>query len=336
MNRVRSRAAVLFLVLGSLLPLLAIVLPSYLRPGAGPVALVAGMSCSTLAGAWAVARWGVPSFLVIPVAVSGDAIVLLTFFTPADRSVATVNVTSLAVVMFFVAVFGTRRDLIVQAVLANAVVCGGLIADRRSWPAALMYLLWSNFGLVLPSFAMFTLRARLNQVREHAEHVARIDPLTGVLNRRGLTEGAPQLVHAASAAQLPLTAMTCDLDHFKRINDSYGHAVGDEVLTAVAATLRASVRATDLVVRLGGEEFAVLTALPLAESTGLAHRLRSSVEQTCARWGQTISIGVAWTDPDSRRVDAEKLVWELIDRADELTFVAKAAGRNRVEVPTAA
>ena len=335
-SQLRSRAAAVFLLLGSLVPLLAIVLPGYLRPGPGPVALIAGMACATLTGTWAVVRWGIPSSLVVPVAAGGDLIVFLTFLTPADRALATVNVSALAVIMFFAAVFGTRRDLLVQTVLANAVVSGGLLVGQRSSAGALMFLLWSDFGLVLPSFAMFSLRARLEAVRRQAQQMARTDPLTGVLNRRGLAEGAPQLLAAAFAAQLPVIALACDLDHFKRINDHYGHAVGDQVLIEAAATLRASVRPQDLVVRLGGEEFAILAALPHAEIAGLADRVRHGVEQTCAAWSQTISIGVAWTDTptesDTGSVDAERLVWVLIDRADELTFVAKKAGRNRVEL----
>jgi diguanylate cyclase (GGDEF)-like protein len=333
-NQARTRAAVAFLVLGSLLPLVPIALPGYLRPGAGPIALIASMSFFTLVSAWAFARWGVPSSLVVPIAASADAIVFLTFLTTADRQLATVNLPAIAVAMFFVAVFGTRRDLLVQLVLGNAVVVGGLMIEQRAWPAAVTFLIWSNFGLILPAFAMYGLRAQLNDVRVQAQDAARSDPLTSILNRRGLAELAPDLLRQADQAQLPIAAFVCDLDHFKRINDNYGHAVGDEVLMAVASTLRAATRSTDLVVRLGGEEFVILATVPETEVGRFAERLRSNVAKDCLRWAQTISVGVAWQLPDADDAweSAQSFVWQLIDRADEQTFAAKAAGRNRVEL----
>jgi diguanylate cyclase (GGDEF)-like protein len=333
-NQARTRAAVVFLVLGSLLPLVPIALPGYLRPGAGPIALIVAMSFGTLISAWAFARWGVPASLVVPIAAGADAIVFLTFFTTVDRHLATVNLPAIAVAMFFVAIFGTRRDLMIQLVLGSAVVVGGLLIEQRSWPAAIMFLIWSNFGLILPALAMYGLRAQLNDVREQAQNAARSDPLTSILNRRGLVECAPDLLRHADRAELPIVAFVCDLDHFKRINDNYGHAVGDEVLIAVATTLRAATRAADLVVRLGGEEFVILATVAETDIGAFAERLRGNVALDCLRWNQTISVGVAWLRPGAEvpLEAAEAFVWQLIDRADEQTFAAKAAGRNRVEL----
>ncbi len=151
------------------------------------------------------------------------------------------------------------------------------------------------------------------------------DPLTGVLNRRGLAE----IVLAARPLVPPLALAMADIDLFKRVNDTHGHAVGDEVLRHVAAQLSDSVRANDGVVRWGGEEF--LLVLPDVDSPGaatIAERARQRVAATPARTtaGEirvTVSLGLA------RLRDGESLE-AIVERADRALYRAKSAGRDRV------
>ena len=156
---------------------------------------------------------------------------------------------------------------------------------------------------------------------------ARSDPLTGVLNRRGLEERLRLAVAGAKRGQRPLAVAMVDADYFKRVNDRFGHEVGDTVLRLLADTLRSRLRSSDAVARLGGEEFiAVLPDTDMAGAMALAESLRAAVEgQVDAVYGNiTVSIGVAvGTGAD---VDGAS----LLRSADEALYRAKADGRNRV------
>lgn len=156
---------------------------------------------------------------------------------------------------------------------------------------------------------------------------ARSDPLTGVLNRRGLEERLRLAVSSARRGQRPLAVAMLDADFFKRINDRFGHEVGDSVLRLLAETLRSRLRASDAVARLGGEEFiAVLPDTDLAGAMALAESLRLAVEshEDVVYGNITVSIGVAVATGDAIEGAA------LLRSADEALYRAKAEGRNRV------
>jgi len=165
------------------------------------------------------------------------------------------------------------------------------------------------------------------------EVLALTDPLTQTHNRRALMERLTSELERARRYALHLSVLMVDLDHFKLINDSYGHVVGDEVLRGVSRVLQREARAVDVVARFGGEEF--LVVLPETGEEGavaLAERIRARVEETPPVTGGeygwlrvTVSIGVA-TVP-SPRVNSPE---ELIAVADEALYRAKAQGRNRV------
>ncbi len=162
------------------------------------------------------------------------------------------------------------------------------------------------------------------------ERLATIDPLTGVLNRRGLDVHLAS--HSTSAERAPgvaLAALMIDIDHFKRVNDEHGHAVGDEVLRHVSAILARTLRVGDAVARWGGEEFLVFLAdVEPERALAIAERARSGVETTPAGTsrgplGVTVSVGLAMETGDEARA-------ALIERADAALYEAKRAGRNRV------
>lgn len=204
----------------------------------------------------------------------------------------------------------------------------GLEYDERSFLASLF---WGSlhFSIVLFSIiiALTLLACVVLDIVDDLRADSHTDVLTGLKNRRGF-EGRAALVFDRASAQ-PVSLIVCDIDHFKRINDQYGHAAGDGVLQGLAALLAGEVREGDVVGRLGGEEFALL--LPGSDLTGarvLAERLRILIEN--ARFGEmlpdvpvTASFGIA------QRLPAESLS-VLTARADRMLYLAKNGGRNRV------
>ena len=161
---------------------------------------------------------------------------------------------------------------------------------------------------------------------------ARTDPKTGLLNATAWQREADGEVARAQRTNSPLALLLVDVDHFKSVNDSHGHLIGDEVLRALATELRQQVRESDVVGRFGGEEFTVL--LPRTDAAGacrIAERLRSSagglsVATADARIRVTVSIGVAVFDEHGRDL------FELLAAADVALYKAKDAGRNQVRV----
>ena len=173
----------------------------------------------------------------------------------------------------------------------------------------------------------------LLMVKDHHVHIQRhaasTDPLTGLLNRRAFLEGARSLCALRRKEGNPVTLLMFDLDHFKSVNDTFGHAVGDDVLRLFASTVKSCMRADDIVGRLGGEEFAAIVPADLAATSRIAERIRASFEVTGAvvnghPIGGTVSIGAAF----SPKADSE--VETFLARADAALYRAKHDGRNRL------
>jgi diguanylate cyclase (GGDEF)-like protein len=171
--------------------------------------------------------------------------------------------------------------------------------------------------------------ARRQELEDELRALASVDGLTGVNNRRHFLELCEKELDRAQRYDHPLALMMMDVDHFKRINDSYGHAAGDEVLKQLAATCAANLRGPDILGRLGGEEFAV--AMPecgIEAADHVAERLRQTLAKIEVPSEQgtisfTISIGVV------AREGGEDLAAAL-ERADKAMYAAKQGGRNRV------
>ncbi len=177
-----------------------------------------------------------------------------------------------------------------------------------------------------------SLRREVEARTAELERLATSDSLTGVHNRRHFFVMAEQELNRARRRLRPTALLMLDLDHFKAVNDRFGHAVGDAALRAVADTCAATLRAGDVVGRLGGEEFAVvLHEVELERARSVAERLRAAVEalRVASESGDValaVSIGVAaWRGP-------EESLEALLRRADAALYRAKAAGRNRVVV----
>lgn len=155
------------------------------------------------------------------------------------------------------------------------------------------------------------------------EQLSLTDMLTGIANRRALEQRSTEEFSRASRIKLPLSVLMIDIDHFKVINDQFGHSIGDSTLQAVANVLRSSVRAHDFVARFGGEEFCVI--LPDTDALAalaVAEHLRLLVAAMQHNFTVTISLGVA--------TETEFNSWTaLIERADQALYRAKQQGRNQ-------
>ena len=175
---------------------------------------------------------------------------------------------------------------------------------------------------------------KLHDELESARKEALIDPLTGILNRRGFEIKMQSTLSDKTSTGKGFCLLMADIDHFKKINDAYGHLFGDSVIRAAAEALKSKVKGQDSVARWGGEEFAVL----LPETTGegahaVAEQIRQSIERGKIRrmgtneqiGGITISIGVA------AHTSGTSIV-ELLDQADKALYASKEQGRNRTTV----
>ncbi len=174
--------------------------------------------------------------------------------------------------------------------------------------------------------------ARRQQLEDDLRRLATTDALTNVPNRRHFMEVAETESRRFHRYGHPLSLILFDIDHFKQVNDTHGHAAGDQVLSRLSDTCGTALRDQDVIGRLGGEEFAVLLPETASDAAAaVAERLREAVERVSPGWSGgelavTISIGVAAWGPDDESVES------VLHRADEALYEAKRQGRNRVAV----
>jgi len=167
-------------------------------------------------------------------------------------------------------------------------------------------------------------------------HMAEVDPLTGLWNRRHFMAAADAEIAAARAKPAPLTMLMIDIDHFKRINDTHGHAGGDKALMLLAATIKDYTRKADCVARIGGEEFGVLLpGATRAIAKGIAERFCEQVARLAVFDGERRSFGFTVSVGLGEVTDADAAPEDLMARADAALYEAKRSGRNRVVVADA-
>ena len=170
----------------------------------------------------------------------------------------------------------------------------------------------------------------LKAAKDRAEELASKDELTGLDNRRAFFDQGYRIFKQAFRFKHPVSVIMMDIDHFKNVNDSYGHSVGDKVLQAVAENLKSMVREIDIVARIGGEEFAfILPETAIDEAVNMAERLRLKIAEARVLHEEkqikiTASFGVS-----SKPVENETLE-TMLTRADDALFMAKKKGRNQV------
>jgi diguanylate cyclase (GGDEF)-like protein len=254
-------------------------------------------------------------------------------FIANARRVAALPPTSPAAMAPLTAVFEQARSPLLDA-LNQAVSIHQAESERSTRLLQLMQ--WGLLGMVLITLlveARVIFRPMVGRVILYTDAVlrlSRIDPLTELANRRGFMERFEAEFATMRRRGVPLTVLMLDADHFKQVNDRYGHDVGDDVLRAIAATLSKPLRASDVSGRLGGEEFAVL--MPHTELAGaliLAERVRADIASMTVRAGEhainiTVSIGVAPVPAQDGGIAA------ALHAADEAMYEAKKGGRDRV------
>ena len=189
----------------------------------------------------------------------------------------------------------------------------------------------------LGAIASFCLESTVNRAR--LIHSGLTDVLTGWHNRRYLQDRLHGELARAQRNQQPLACLLLDVDHFKRVNDDYGHLTGDAVLREIAQRVEVQVRASDVAARYGGEEFTVLLPNTTTnEALDMAERIRQSVAQSPIKVGNdcsldmTLSIGIASLIPDRAEADLMALGESLLSEADTALYQAKSEGRNCVQV----
>ena len=204
----------------------------------------------------------------------------------------------------------------------------GALDVRSGWVAAFaVELVLYAVGTVFIIFMLVSERT----VKAH-KTAASIDPLTGLFNRRGFSELTGRMIAREQAAGRPVTVLIFDIDHFKSVNDRFGHPAGDEILKLFANVLVHTLRITDIVGRIGGEEFAAMLPCPVDEAVIAAERVRTVFASAGVQVDETplatsVSIGVAG-GPSGTDLNA------LLAAADTALYRAKRGGRNRVEVAT--
>ena len=253
----------------------------------------------------------------------------------------------LAIILMF-GIFGltTRQMLgvLVYSLVAFGVASGVVAArDEPDYPPVVAAAYVGMVVVVLLSSTFLTTRvqstrehlrrqkAELAQALEQIRQLATHDDLTGLLNRRAMLDRMQLEQRRSLRSGSPLLIAQLDIDHFKAVNDTHGHAAGDLVLQSFADTVRRNVRDTDVLARWGGEEFVLLLCdTPAADAVALMERLRQAVQAMqvpVPQGGQpitvTVSIGLA------RHTPADPLAGTL-ERADRALYAAKAGGRNRV------
>ena len=234
--------------------------------------------------------------------------------------------------------FGSR----IAVLTAAAATVAWITADIAAYDHSISISGWNGFtrAVIFISMGFLTARIRLDQQRLSAlaarleeerareAELARRDSLTGLPNSRAFMEVLADRIRACRSSGRSICVLYVDVDNFKRVNDSLGHAAGDEALRRVAAALRDTVRADDAVGRLGGDEFAVLAAdVPAELPERIARRLLERIELVARDFPDTglgASVGVAFLAAPPE--DPE----EVLRRADSAMYEAKASGKNRI------
>lgn len=219
------------------------------------------------------------------------------------------------------------RGIVAGVTITVALLCAVLFGTDAAAVIDYPPLLFTPMALII-GIAILSTALMHSELQYRSESV--VDPLTRLLNRKALENRVAELSQQALTADAPVGLVYCDIDHFKEVNDTVGHACGDEILVRVAELIRDQLRAFELAYRTGGEEFLiVLPGVGLADTADLAERLRAAVARHPFPSGvmMTMSCGAAASGPESR-FDFSAL-WAS---ADEALYRAKRDGRNRVSL----
>ncbi|GAB2919587.1 hypothetical protein GCM10027047_16430 [Rhodococcus aerolatus] len=318
-----SRAASAMLLSGAALIAVSLAVPDYIRPGWVAGFVLSGLA-SLVAGLVVLRARRLGGTPLVVLLVLADVAIVVSGFASVDRSGTTAGAL-LSLPTLFAATFLPGRWLLAQ--LGAAAVSAWVVTSLADGGAAVQLVRTAVLLVACscPALIVVLLRRRLTTATQ-------TDPLTGLLNRRGLDARLPEVVGRARRTGTAVAVLLADVDHFKRVNDERGHLVGDTVLQVVAGAVRGCVGEDDLVVRLGGEEIAVVVVAAADEAARLGEQLRRQVELAGEQWQVTVSVGGAWATPG----EAPGAWLEgLVRCADRHLYEAKQTGRNRTVVAAA-
>lgn len=245
---------------------------------------------------------------------------IMDYLTGAEISLSIFYVVPVAIVTLST---NRKNGLIISFVAGAVWLAADLLAEHAYsspiipwWNATVRFL----FFAVITTFA-----SALKKMYEYEESMARTDFLTGTANRRLLFETAKMRFFSKDTDNLPFTVAYLDLDNFKRINDDLGHATGDKILQSVGEIIKQNLRRTDIVARMGGDEFVILLPGAKAEdSKGVADKIKKKINDLASKenWRLTVTMGVATFLKPPATVD------EMISKADDLMYQAKDDGKD--------
>ena len=225
---------------------------------------------------------------------------------------------------------GERFGLVFAILASCACIAVDIWSDNPNRTSNLFAYMW-NATARLGFFLLPVFMIRLNRALQREQELARMDFLTGVLNARFFHELAQMEIDRSVRYKRPFTIAFIDVDNFKTINDTFGHTTGDVVLRAIAMNMKTNLRRTDIVARVGGDEFVVIlpetdeNTSPVVISNMQAALLKEMNENG---WSVTFSIGVLTLTAPQLSVD------EILGRADQLMYMVKNSGKNNVQYAT--
>lgn len=310
------------------LMLIALLQPAFLREGTLPVLGV--IVVFTLVTVGVTLHAGVLSETQFAILGAGGMLgVATSAYLIADPS-GSRAVTAMLAVVPAIAASGSPRRVTVALTAGGVVLATALSIDGADGAVRFVAAGAAVTTVVVPAILIAIMRTSLEAVTGRLETLANTDPLTGLLNRRGMLPRVKTMLDDASSAGRAVVVALVDVDHFKSVNDTRGHAAGDEVLTDVADAIASVVPDDAVLARLGGEEFLVFgTTVSIA---GLEELILQSVRAAC---DVTVSIGVARAGVESggssaESPDVEATLDRLTYAADRALYAAKTGGRDRV------
>ncbi|MBB2989395.1 diguanylate cyclase (GGDEF)-like protein [Mycolicibacterium iranicum] len=322
-------------VMGSIMAALAVAVALMSFSPVGPHGPARGVVLAIAAGFAGIAamyarRWPTQRQSAV-FSVAGSTALAVVALTQTDPHAGLLTCWAFVGLAAYVALSHSPRLLVltVSVALATAAACAVRMGLDGDVPLAVATLLLSTGGLLTVPFGGQIL------VRLLWNDAVSTDPLTGLTNRRGFRRSAHALLaDVAHGGSGSFSVVMIDLDRFKRLNDTLGHAVGDRVLVDVAGRLREACGPGVIAARVGGEEFVVAQACPPREMEMLARRLCSAIASN--PWHVTASLGVAGVSVQDPAADARTVIERVITAADMAMYEAKRAGGNQIRQSEAA
>ncbi|MCR6492956.1 diguanylate cyclase [Cellulomonas sp. P24] len=326
---VPARALGFILLAGAALGALNLGVDGVLRPGVGRIVYGTMMALLVVMGIYFL-RLPRLSYRAVALLIAyGNAVYVVVALTTLNAHLYA-GPLMLLLALTAGASFLEARGFVVQLLVVPPICWVGLSNSELNGRALMIQVVVQSGVLILAALLVYGLRMRSERLLHETELMSTTDPLTGLSNRRAVEIEAERLWREVDEERVLLAAFVLDLDSFKVLNDSHGHAAGDEALRLVSRAIRDSAGSDAVVARIGGEEILVLRPVAsVAEVLLRGEQLRCAVAEAPLPYPLTASIGVATSATPDAGAAVEGL-WRLVDTADMAMYEAKRGGGNRV------